>query len=581
MVQSRNTEVQVFAGGLNLRPAPHLINQEQARKLTNINVRSLNLRPFRTSLFMNLVVEPYMFYYLGEFHNFKQWRSNSIWNRVWYWTDSSGSGKMLRDGTILPLGIPPPTTRPSVIEVAPSAGNDGISGNINYVYTYYHIETGAESPPSPPSQNLDIEDSAIRLSDFENKVGYQIRIYRIGGIVTAYSALKTVSGQITEFTDELKYSEIEGIILNTLRAFPPPEGLHLLTEHQGRFFGRVASKLYYSAPGKPDSWFALDFISFDDTITMIAPTANGLLVATATETWVIVGINPNNFAKYLVSDSEGCISHVSVKVMDGTAIWLSANGFIISSGTSVQNISIGKLGLIKGIDPRGAAIYNDMYILSFGATLVPSNELVPGPDGGANTDPTVGGLVPGGTSGDAALPEGAIVIDFSFGEPIFVTIEQPGLGDLGFYANELYAIESSDVVPAYITTEGEVARIVSENGYFNIVANASEQRSLRKMFNGFDLTRLDYISPLFTEGSIGMLKSYEKVRITFQGVLTVTILDDSGAVMQEATITTLRRDSQWIGIPVSNNKCYGIQIKIVGLGVVDSISYTWTPRESQ
>lgn len=580
MAQSQNTELQVFAGGLHLRPEAHLITPMEARILVNVNIRSLSLKPYRTPLFIEYVNDPYMYYFNNQFHFFPLWRSSVTWNRAWYWSSNAGTGKVLKDGTELPIGIPAPKTS---LTVSPAVAGDaeGISGNIAYVYTYYHRDTGAESPPSPPSRTLDLDKEAALLTGFLNVVDYEIRIYRIGGIITAYTAVETVSGQITTFTDELKFSEIEATILDTLRAYPPPTGLQLLEEHQGRFYGQVASKLYYTAAGKPDSWYALDYISFEETITMIASVSNGLLVATSTQTWIIVGSNPINFAKYLISESEGCTSALSVAKLDGTAIWLSGNGFITSNGAGIQNISIGKLGSIRGIDPRGSVVYDGMYLMTFGGSLTPGNSLVPGPDGGPDDDPDVGGLVPGATSGDSNLPEGAVVIDFTFGNPVFSTIEESGLGDVGFYNNKLYQITNPETETMNIATEDGGAQIVTEQGIFNIVANVSGQQSLREMFADIDLTRIKYISPLLTDGSIGMLKQYEKVRITFLGAITVSIFNDNKVLMQTQLLTSIKRDSQWLGIPVGNNRGYGIQIQIKGVGIIDSIMYTWTPWETQ
>ena len=581
MGQSRVTELQVFSGGLNLRIEPHLLEHTQARQLSNVDVRAFSLKSYREPEFVEYTTGSYMFYFNNQFFYYDKWRSNVEWNNIWYWSEQGNIGKTMPDGTEKPLGISPPSQRLVASEVTPTEG-DGLTGDFTYVYTYYDAVTGAESPPSPPSNTLSVDSKAIELTGFDNSVGYDIRLYRIGGVFTAYTSVETISGQVTTYIDQKSYTEVEAYILDTTRSFPPPPGAHYLTEHQGRFYCALGTKVFFSASGKPDSWYLLDSISVEEDVTMLASSSNGLIICSSNKTWLLTGLDPTTFSKYLISDSEGCISAQSLATLDGSAIWLGHNGFLMSNGSSVQDISTTSLGVIKSIDPVGATIYNRMYMCSFGGTLTPSNSLVPGPEGGPDDDPDVGDLVPGSTEGNALLPEGAIIIDFSFGKPVFSTIAQTGLGDIGYYNGFLYQIATPDVEPANIVDEDGTANIITENGLFNIIAEVpSNSSSVNRMFEGADFAPLRYTSPLLSDGSIGLLKQYEKVRITYIGVMTVTIMNDVGEVMQQENLSSIKRESNWIGIPVNNNRGYGIRISIRGTGVVESIMYTWTPWEVQ
>jgi hypothetical protein len=525
-----------------------------------------------------------MFWHSGQWYFYDVWRSNAHWNGVWYWADGGNTGKVLEDLTELPVGIDPPTTRLTVATETPPPDTDGLSGDITYVYTFYDEKTGAESPPSPESETIVAEAHALRLTGFEDApYDYKIRIYRIGGIITSYSAVETIAGTgIVDYLDTKGFSEIEATLLDTLRSKKPPEGLRYIEEHQGRFWGASASRLYYTPMGKPDSWFTLDFIEFPENITMVSTAANGLLVSTIRETWVIVGNDPSNFAKYSLSSVEGCISQLSLAKLNGLAVWLSDNGFIMSDGAMFQNISTHKLGYLSKLDPRGAVMYNGIYIMSFGGSLVPSNMLVPGPLGGPNDDPTVGDLVPGTPGNELfTITEGAVIIDFSMGDPIFSTFEYYGLGDLGYYNNKLWAMATPETEEVNLLLEDGSARLATEGGFFNITADIKGMSTQLELFGSTDLSRIRYTSPLLTDGSIGMLKQYEKVRITYSGVIKVRIMDDKKNQMQEKELKSLQRTSEWIGIPVDNNRAYGIQIQIEGVGVIDSIMYTWTPWETQ
>jgi len=576
MGASKGTELQIFAGGLNLMPASHLIKQEEARVFANVNARKLNLSPFLSSLFVEQATNHFVFFYQNNYKYFGKYRSNVLYNNMWFWSERGALGKQYTDGTELPLGIAPPINRLSISEQAPTEG-DGLIGNINYVYTYYDPASGSESPPSPPSITLDLTGlnagKAIAISNIEPSTeGYQTRLYRIGGIITAYSAVVTLDDAVLSYVDELAFSEIQAIVLDTLRAYPPPTGLMYLTEHQGRFYGTVDSRLFFSAPAKPDSWYTLDFISFEETIIGIVSVANGLIVMTNDKCWLITGISPIQFTKHTLSESEGCVSFASIATNEGTAIWLSNSGFVTSNGGKVHNISIDKLGRFKAMTPLGAAFIDKRYFMSFGGVLHPADDLFPSDD-----------LFPGNVVNESgiALPPGAIIIDFSMGAPSFATLIDDTMGQLMLADNELFHISSKEPESSNLVIEDGSANIVTENGLHNIVGDRDSGASLQKTISGSELRELRYLSPVLTEGSIGTLKQYEKVRITFTGELTIKVLDEDSRVFATESLTSVRRTSLWVGIPVGFNSGYGIQFAILGRCVIDSIYYTWTPKESQ
>ena len=575
-MKAQATELQIFAGGINAVPASHLIKQEEAIVSANTNLRKLNLSPLLSSLFYEEATDNYTYHFNGEFRYFDKFRSNILYNEVWYWSDIANTGKQYEDGRAMRLGIAPPSTRLTITSQAPSAG-DGLTGNINYVYTYYDPLSGSESPPSPPSITLDLlgaeAGKAIVISDIiPSPEGYETRLYRIGGIITAYSAVVTVPDSTLSYVDQLSFSEIQAIILDTLRAYPPPAGLQHLTQHQGRFYGSVGSKLYFSAAGKPDSWYALDFIGFDDVVKGIVSVANGLIVMTIDKAWTITGISPIQFVKHTLSDSEGCIGFASIAVNSGTAVWLSGSGFVMSNGSSVQNISIDKMGRFEALTPLGAAFVDKRYFLAFVGALFPSDELLPSEE-----------LVPGTevTSGELSLPPGAIIIDFTFGAPAISTMLDDSLGQLLVVNNDLYNVEHFTPTTANIATEDRQFNLVTEDGLKNIVAGVSTGKSIVKTLRGKELRELTYLSPVLTEGSIGTLKTYEKVRLTYSGTVTINVFDEDSKLFISKTLTSVKRVTEWIGIPVVFNRGYGIQFSLKGKAIVDSLLYTWSPKEAQ
>ncbi len=573
-MQSKSTEVQVFAGGLNLVPAGHLLGPNESRYLAGVDLRKGNLFPFLAPLFIEEAQGDYMYHFNDMYNYYNLYRSNVLYNRIWYWTSVTGAGKVYPDGTEADMGIDQPIGQPVT---AIQASAQGITGSISYVYTYYDPQSGAESPPSKPSITLDLlgvdADKAIAVSNLNaSPDGYQIRLYRIGGIHTAYTVVETLAVGTTSYIDELSFTEMEGMILESTRSFPPPTGLQYLTQHQGRFFGAVGAELMFTPPGNPDSWYALDFIAFDDVITGIASVANGLIVASEHKTYLITGNNTFQFAKHTLSLSEGCVSARSIATQDGNAIWLSASGFVMSNGGQMVNVSLNKIGRIFNLEPFGAVYVDKRYIMSFGGTLYPSNDLYP------SEDLHPADLV---TDGGASLPKGAIVIDFSTGQPAFSTIVDVMMGYIVEAENEVYQLEGEGIKRVPILLEDRSGSITTENGLHHIAAVVDTGSTLSKTFRGSETRSIKYISPVYTEGAIGVMKSYEKVRITYTGVGTFEAQDEDGKSFVIKQLASDSRISEWVYIPVVFNRGYGIQFRLEGKLIVDSLLWNWTPKEAQ
>lgn len=575
MSVSQSTELQIFNGGLVLERAAHLVGKDSARYLANTNIRRGNLTPFQTHEHKEDTELRFMFFFDKRWHYYDEYRSNVVYNNVWYWTSAKDMGKVYEDGRELPLGIAPPADRLVATIAADPGDGIGLVGRYTYVYTYYDPISTSESPPSQQSNEVYIEDPDLPLpidvtGFIDSPDGLQIRLYRIGSSFTAYTTVDTFD-YIATYTDNKSYVEVQGMILDTLRAYPPFEGLQLLTEYQGRFYGVIDALVYFSAPGKPDSWYGLDFIGFDDAIYGLAATSNGLLVMTTSKTWLLTGTPPFHMTKHVISEALGCISPLSIATQDGTAIWLSHNGFLISDGGGVQNLSINKLGRFNKMDPISAAFLDSRYYLSFDTTLYPSNALYPAEN-----------LLPAravASSGVLSIPRGLIIIDMYSGDPAFSTVEDKQIQQLYVAEGELYSMVQNAAEQANLTTEDGAFNLVTEDHTFNLIGYTIENPARTMPFKGEALRNLVYLSPLLAEGSIGTLKQYEKIRVVFLGIVLVTILDENTNIMQSVELRSVRKETQWINIPVTFNRAYGIQFRVEGQGIVDSLMYTWAPKE--
>lgn len=546
MAQSQQTETQVFASGINTRIAPHLMQQAESVELSNVDIRSGSLKSKRLHTEEELDTLSMFYWFKGQYIYYESFRSNVLWNGVYYYSDAFSVMKTIDGITQLPVGVNAPVSAPTLTLGTPTG--EGLKGQYTYVYTYVDEATGVESPPSPPAVSIFANLNSIQVTGLlpePSLLDYSIRLYRVGEGITVFSSVTTLSSSTVSYTDELHFTEIEANLLTTTRAFPPTQSMINLTESRGRFYGSTGTFLNWSAVGKPDSWYALDSMSFPEEITMVSAVANGLLVATERQTWLVTGDTPSRFRRHLLSASEGCISNQSLAVYNGMAIWLSDNGIVSSDGSSVNSITMGKLDRLTGIDPLSATIHNNTYYLGYTEQMYPSDTLLP--------DDT---LYPTTVESNQEFPTGIYIVDFSFGDPRILFSYQEEIG--------------------YMDTAGAfLDQIIPVNNEGVITNNRLH------MFNGDFLQDIVYVSPLHTEGSIGFEKQYEKARIVFQGSFTVILRDHNGAVMAQQDIQSDFLVSEWVGVSPSNNRGFGIQYDIRGSGVIVSLSHVWTPREAQ
>ena len=250
-----------------------------------------------------------------------------------------------------------------------------LSGTYQYCYTFYNDTDGTESQPSEYSNNRVIENGSITVSgqgSSDPQVDI-VRIYRLGGNLTSMTLVTEVPnpGQVTfSYTDKAPDLEVDGHILDSFNNAPSPTGLKHLTEHNAMFFGCIEDKLYYSDIAYVNYWSDFNFIDFDDVITGLGATANGLLVFTKYKTYIVTGTSPLTLSKYLISSNQGCLEHRSISFAKNTLLWASTDGICASNGGNVIVFSRDKLGKISLTDIRDSIVYDDVYYLGYGDKLL-------------------------------------------------------------------------------------------------------------------------------------------------------------------------------------------------------------------
>lgn len=234
-----------------------------------------------------------------------------------------------------------------------------------YCYTYYNDADGAESAPTEYSDEI-LTIGTILVSNIVASTDPQvtnIRLYRIGGDLTSMTLVDTLSNTSQQYHDTKTDIEIaSNDILITVGSTKPPTGLSHLTEYNATLFGAKDSVLWFSETGLPDLWNEFYQIPFTDTIMGLGSTQNGLLVFLRNATYIIVGTSSANLSRYLLNDSQGCISHKTIKYVNNSLVWLSLDGLCTSQGSTIEVITESKLGKLN-IDAIDASVYENQYYL--------------------------------------------------------------------------------------------------------------------------------------------------------------------------------------------------------------------------
>jgi len=582
---STNSESVDFTGGMNTVTARHLIAPSEAIALINVDIRNGSLLsmpelkrviPANGSHFVEFRDRPY---YYDSF------RANAFMDNNMYWANGKETGKVLWDGRKLPLGIPTPTIPLSLA----SAGNTPSgthTGDFKYTYTFYSTDTGVESAPAPlpPYLTVDLED--IVLDGFEpfpvdtegEPIADTYRLYRIGGYLPTFTLVEQITTLQIPYTDVLDDTEIDGRILYTIRSGPPIPQLNDLVELNGRLFGSVGTKVYYSALGNPDAWYGYDFFTMPDRITGMAKSPGGLIVFGVTFTYLLAGDGPTSFRLKVISNKLGCVARESIAYLRDSVIWLGTTGILSSNGYRITNLTADKIANIDNLKATSACVVNEVYYLHFQPILVPSNSLFP-----SDT------LYPLSSVGTDILESGIVSMDFKRGN---------------LYSYNLYDYSEMSSIGII---RGDVHVITGDGSYVGMDCNqplscedyikcTRYDLNILGTYDSRQFTELTYASPQFIDGSLATLKQYDKVRINMWGEFTVKVLFSDGTIAVEEKIVnkppeTLiallnagdieysEDNTVTIGIPNNNNNSYSIAFVIQGKGVVKSIQYSWKNRE--
>lgn len=352
-------QLNLFNGGLSTRLAPHLIGVNEALIYKNVDPFYGPLVSIKDDTYLNMELEKNFYLFKGIWVNSSDDRDYVEFQNKLYYSDGIDIPQKSTDGiTWHNLGIVKPLSAPTV-----ALGSTGLlDGTFRYCYTYYNSIDGTESQPSSYSADViaTLDTISVTVVASTDAQVNKIRIYRLGG---TYSTMMLVSEVPNTSASVIDNNLSPTLVLTSTQSGQALPGLKYLTLANTMFFGALDDKLYFSDIAFVNSWSPYYFIDFDDTITGIGVTQNGLLVFTEYKTYIITGGTPNTLSKYLLSDEIGCILHKSIRFINNAVLWYSYEGICASAGTDVQVLTRAKLGNIS-LNPRHSCTVDSVYYLS-------------------------------------------------------------------------------------------------------------------------------------------------------------------------------------------------------------------------
>lgn len=559
------TEIQDFTGGVNTLVAPHLIKKSEAVRLINSDIRlgSLQSMP-NLNYAQSLLNGAYFYEFNNKVYSYGNFRSNVLWDGKWYWSDGVNIGKVLPDGSELSLGINPPVNRAEVIETIDEGGVH--TGELNYTYTFYSSTTGVESAPAPLSGYIKVDKKDIELSGFSPlpSSADTYRLYRVGGYLPRFLLVDSFGSSGLPYIDKLDDTQIDGRTLQTLRTNVPPSGMENLVELNGRLFGSLGNKLYYSALGNPDAWYVSDYFITGGKIVDLAIVPAGVLVLGPDYVNLLYGSGPENFRLKLITNQLGCVGKESVAYVGDSVVWLSDKQIVMSNGYQISNLTSFKIDRLAGLYPTGAVSENDVYYISFKPSLFPADDLYPSDV-----------LFPDSIQGTDGIQRGIIAIDFKRGDGFsYKLIEYDDIITIGMVKGNINVSTGGTniIAPCNIPVFPDCISFMNCTDYALNIMN---------LYSGQGLTRLYYTSPRMTDNSKATLKQYDKVRINFVGTFNIKIFLGGLDARVDTNIEGFDVDdnSVIIGIPNKDNFGHWIQFEIEGIGIITSVQYSWKFRE--
>ncbi|MEZ9372173.1 hypothetical protein AB4235_05765 [Vibrio cyclitrophicus] len=392
--------VNQFAGE---RPkfAPHLLPNESATKANNCDFDVGTLRPYKNVLDTDAGIaanSKTMYRYQDKF--WLTWPvvadvvlspiDQDPWGRVYYSGD--GFPKVTNNQIIAGDGVPVhyrlgvPAGKSgmvgTVIDPNPLPTADDLSDDETrfYVYTYV-TEAGEEGPPSPLSNQLEIQypGSSVNLTipamAVQDSNITKRRIYRsaTGGGVAAFFMVVELDPAITTYKDSLSTSDLGDQLESEGYEMPNEELAHLTLMPNGIMAGGYDNNVCFSEPFLPHAWNPAYRLTTEHDVVAMASVGNTLVVGTKGYPWIFNGVSPDSMTGRKLPSMQACVSKRSMKNIDSLIIYAAPSGLVAFNGSDVILVTEDVITKEQwqALEPETieAYYYDGNYIAFYGESL--------------------------------------------------------------------------------------------------------------------------------------------------------------------------------------------------------------------
>lgn len=366
-----------FSGGLNTKLHPAIIADNQAVEFENIDIMSGVLKSLKEPKTQDIIATDTLpFYFKG---NWSFSKANTSYARLLSIAFRAYDDKLEKsiDGkTWSNLWITPPQAAPEVEagELYPDGDNnqEGFYGDdIHYCYTYYNMNDGSESAPSPFSAKITIGKlssdhwikgrAVLTILKSDDPQVTHINIYRLGGGIASFQLAKQINNMSARIVENTA-SDLLNEGLKTIGYVAPPE-VSYICAYYALLFGVSSNNsnvLYYSDEANPMAWNPLNYIVFDEPIVGLGSSQLGLLVFTEYRVYIVYGTTAVEFQRYLLFDNIGCVSHNSIQSYKGAVIWQAKDSFYIFDGNNCRNLTLSTLEAFDNV-VISSCMSNEIY----------------------------------------------------------------------------------------------------------------------------------------------------------------------------------------------------------------------------
>jgi hypothetical protein len=258
----------------------------------------------------------------------------AVANNLAFIVNSNGDAVKFNGTAVQTFGI----TRPTVGTMA--LADSAVAGLHNGTYearvTFYNSATGSESSISDStSATVTVASKKINWSNIPVSSDSQVDTRRLYLRNTSTMQNFYQAGEVADNTTTTAQTNVADLSLvtlgpNTSENDPPPDGLKYLATHLSRVFGSDGVSLFYSNVGFPEQWNPdnSEAVNADDSdqITGIHAAHEVLIIFKRNAMYALYGNDPDSWTIRQVSSDTGCVSHRSIRTIEGITYWWSLKG---------------------------------------------------------------------------------------------------------------------------------------------------------------------------------------------------------------------------------------------------------------